>query len=60
MKKIRVRPRGTNVVGGWNNGFKVQEKKWWGWQTIYCSNILKYIEEYLEDLKKFCDYKLIR
>lgn len=26
MRKIRVRPRGTNVVGEWNNGFKVQEK----------------------------------
>lgn len=58
MKKIRVTPRASS--DGWNNGFEVQEKKWWGWKTIYWANIPRYIEEYLEDLKKFCDYKFIR
>jgi hypothetical protein len=58
MKKIRVMPRKSS--DNWNRGFEVQEKKWWGWKTIYCSNIPRYIDEYLEDLKKFCDYKFIR
>ena len=58
MRKIRVMPRGSSDT--WNKGFEVQEKKWWGWKTIYCSNVQRYIDEYLEDLKKFCDYKFIR
>lgn len=35
-------------IGGYR--FAVERKKWWGWQTIYKADLLRYCEEYINDL----------
>lgn len=45
--KVRINPLS---YGGWR--FAVERKMWWGWQTIYKADIIKYCEDYIKDLQK--------
>lgn len=44
--KVRIRPKGIGLMPR----FSVQEKKWWGWKTLYNAEILSYCIKYIEDL----------
>jgi hypothetical protein len=46
VMKVRI-----NVlpIGGFR--FSVERKRWWGWQTLYKADVLKYCEEYIRDLQ---------
>ena len=57
--KVRVVP--SRVFGlSDNTGFYLQEKKWWGWKNIYHAMILRYVLEYIQDLKQVRDVEVIR
>jgi hypothetical protein len=56
--KIRITPATTFNFD--NCGFYVEEKKWWGWKKIYHAYILRYCEEYIEDLSKVRNITLIK
>lgn len=49
--KVRIKPeRNFNYTS-----FKVQQKVWYGWKTIYVSNILEYTLEFVEELKQIAE-----
>lgn len=49
--KVRIKPeRNFNYTS-----FKVQQKVWYGWKTIYVSDILKYTLEFVEELKQIAE-----
>lgn len=38
----------------------VQQRKWWGWKTIYSTSISRYITEFINELKQYRDLEIIR
>lgn len=40
--------------------FKVQQKVWYGWKTIYITNILDYALRFIEELEKIADVEFIK
>lgn len=49
--KVRIKPeRNFN-----HTVFKVQQKVWYGWNTIYVTDILRYALEFIEDLKQIAE-----
>ena len=54
--KVRIKPtRGCSFTS-----FHVQQKVWYGWKTIYISNILKHTLEVVEELKQIADVEFIK
>ena len=56
--KVRVVPAEASLYD--NRGFYLQEKKWWGWKNIYHAMILRYVLEYIQDLKEVRDVEVIK
>lgn len=44
--KVRI-----NVLPTGGFRFSVERKRWWGWQTLYKADVLKYCEQYIRDLQ---------
>lgn len=45
-------------IGGYR--FGVERKRWFGWVAIYKADVLKYCEEYINDLSKVRKVKWIK
>ena len=56
--KVRVIPARASMYT--NSGFFLQEKKWWGWKTIYKSYELSLCKDKLKDLESVLEIQFIR
>lgn len=54
--KVRIKPeRDFN-----HTNFKVQQKVWYGWKTIYTTYMLEYALEFTENLKQIANIEFIK
>jgi hypothetical protein len=56
--KVRVVPAKASIYD--NSGFFLQEKKWYGWKNIYHAMLIKYILEYIHDLREVRNVEIVK
>lgn len=54
--KIRIKPNGVGLMPR----FSVQQKRWYGWETLYNAELLSYCWKYIDDLKEFSNVELVK
>ena len=56
--KVRVVPVRASMYS--NSGFYLQEKKWWGWKNIYHAMIIRYVLDYIQELREVRDVEIVK